>query len=114
MATEKEVVAPAAAVRKAAGPVAEVPVETVPPVVEAPKAAEPAKPVTKWKFVKNFGVADVLTFKDGTDFQFRAIQRNDGFGYMTNSFVVTEDKILADNLREFAKNRHSGVIEVPA
>jgi hypothetical protein len=73
------------------------------------KGAPPTPP--KFKFVKNFGVADVIKFADGTKFQFRMIRRNTG-GYQPNSFAVTDDEKLAGNLREASKNKALGIVEV--
>ncbi len=131
MADEKPVVAAPAALRRAAGPT---PVEVVTqPVIEPAKTESPVEAqkqvpqqsaeniaqslppkAKKWKFIKNYGVAQELKFKDGSSFTFRLIERNDGSGYMTNSFVVTEDETLAKNLRELGKNPHSAVVEVSA
>ena len=65
----------------------------------------------RFKFVKNFGVGDVLRFEDGTTFSFRKIQRNTG-GYASNSFVITDDEKLAQNLREASRNKALGIVEV--
>lgn len=74
------------------------------------KGAPPAP--LKFHFVKNFGVADVLKFTDGTKFSFRRIQRNKGGGYAPNSFLKTDDEKLAANLREAAKNPARGIVEI--
>ena len=118
MATEREIVSPAAAVKLAAS-------GAVPPAPDAPDAVERqahqsqspeslaalAKP-TSWKFVKNFTPADVFTFKDGTSFSFPLIPRNDGSGFSPNSVATITDEALANNLRELTKNRATGVVEL--
>ena len=73
------------------------------------KGAPPFLP--KFKFVKNFGVADTLKFPDGTSFQFRRISRNTG-GFASNSFVETNDEKLAENLRAASKNRAWGIVQI--
>jgi len=80
----------------------------------APQVRPDGQPVNvqKWKFVKTFGPADVLRFSDGTSFQFRLIQRSDKSGYAPTSEAVITDEKLAANLREAAKNRFAGVVEV--
>lgn len=82
-----------------------------PVVPEAPITPDPAQP-KKVKFVKLHGISDVLTFKDGSSFQFRWIQQSNGQGYQSNSFVETSDAALIKNLRETAKNKATGVVEV--
>jgi hypothetical protein len=108
MSTEREVLPPALAQRKAAGPQT----ESVTPPYPAAESSAPAPVAQRWKFVKNFGVADVFKFKDGTSFTFRQINRNTDFGIHPNSFIVTSDEKLAGNLRELAQNPHTGVVEV--
>jgi hypothetical protein len=74
-----------------------------PPVTPDPATPPvPAAAPKQWKFVKLFGVADVIRMPDGSKFQFRAILRNDGDGYLTNSFVITEDEKFANGLRKVA------------
>ena len=75
------------------------------------KGAPPAPAKPKFKFVKNFGVADRIKFKDGTSFQFRLIGRNTG-GYAPNSFVETDDVKLADNLRAASQNPAWGIKQI--
>lgn len=74
------------------------------------KGTPPVPP--KFHFVKLFGVADVLRFKDGTKFTFRLIERNNGGGYAPNSFLKTDDEKLSENLREAAKNKALGIVEI--
>lgn len=73
------------------------------------KGAPPVLP--KYKFVKNFGVADVIKFKDDTTFQFRKISRNTG-GFQSNSFVETNDEKLAENLLAASENPSLGIVQV--
>lgn len=90
----------------------EKPVVTADSAVGAGETGTP--PPKTWKFVKNFGVADVILFEDGTTYTFRAIKRNDGPGYLANSYLNTSDKKLAANLRKAARNKSLGVVEVTA
>lgn len=110
MADEKQVLPPALAQKRVATPPAPAEGAATPPVEGA--ATEPTTPAKQWKFVKNFGVADVLSFPDGTSYTFPQRVRNNDFGLHTNSYLVTSDEKLANNLREFSKNPYSGVVEV--
>jgi hypothetical protein len=114
--TEREVLPPALAQRKAAGPAVEAPAEIVSPDPVKTDEGKDAKgaPKSAVKFVKNFCVADVFKFKDGTEFSFRQINRSTDFGVHPNSFVVTEDEKLIENLRQAAKNPYAGIVEVTA
>lgn len=104
---EKEILKPAVALKKV-GEAAEDAKGTnggtrekgVPPIL-----------LKKYKFVKNFGVSDVLKFEDGSTFQFRKISRNTG-GYQSNSFVETDDEKLASNLRAASANKATGIVQV--
>ena len=69
-------------------------------------------PLPKFHFVKLFGVADEIKFKDGTKFKFRLIERNNGAGYASNSFLKTDDEKLAENLRSAAINKALGIAEI--
>jgi hypothetical protein len=112
--TEKAVVTPRVAQRVSAG------MGTTASMHGAQSAPQPAAvepppvPGQSWKFAKVFGVADTLVFADKSTFQFRLIKRNDGNGFMPNSTVTTTDETLANNLREAAKNKATGVIEITA
>ncbi len=79
-----------------------------------PGSAPKVKPARKarWRFVKNFGVADAIRFWDGTTFKFRPIRRNDGGGYLPGSQVDTDDENLARRLRAAASNPALGLVEV--
>lgn len=97
---EKEIVTVAAALTRVNNP-------------SAAKAGEkPVPPKARWRFVKNFGPADVIRFRDGSTFQFRLIKRNDGSGYQAGSQVDTDNEGLARKLREAAKNSALGLVEV--
>ena len=105
MAAEKEVLVPAAALRRAD--------ETADEGADGgarSKGVPPTPP--KFHFVKLFGVADVIKFADGTKFSFRLIQRNNNAGYAPNSFVKTDDEKPAANLREASKNKALGIVEI--
>lgn len=104
---EKEILKPAAALKKVGETAAEDAKGT--DGSARSKGALPVPP--KYKFVKNFGVANVLRFEDGTTFQFRKIERNTG-GFQSNSFVETNDEKLAENLRAASKNKALGVMQV--
>lgn len=106
MGLEKEILTPSAALRRVEG--LEKILDDAGNKGASPKTSE-VKP--KWKFVKCFGVANTLRFRDGSRFQFRLIKRNDGSGYESSSFVATDDEKLANNLREAAKNPATGVVE---
>jgi hypothetical protein len=113
-ATEKPVVTPRIAQRVSAGLGTTVSIHGTQPVPQ-PAAAEAAPvPGQSWKFAKVFGIGDTLVFPDKSTFQFRAIKRNDGNGFMPNSTVVTTDETLANNLRAAAQNKATGVIEITA
>lgn len=101
---EKEILKPAVALLKVAEDAKE---------IEGGAGSKGAPPVLlkKWKFVKNFGVANVIRFEDKSSFQFRKINRNTG-GYQSNSFVETSDEKLANNLRAASKNKALGIAEV--
>lgn len=81
------------------------------PSVLPPVVQQAAQPVKVWKFVKNFGPADLVKFPDGTNFSFRLIKLNDGSGYAQNSYVTTSDIALANNLRAASKNPALGIVE---
>src|SRR5580704_12324681 len=100
-AVEKVILKPAAALKAVNGDNAKVNHGG-----EGSKGSPPVLP--KYKFVKNFGVADVIKFPDKTTFQFRKISRNTG-GFQHNSFVETNDEKLAENLRAASKNAALGI-----
>jgi hypothetical protein len=106
--SEKEILPPAIAVRRAS--TAERPLEEI--LDGARSKGVPSINKQRRKFVKLDSVAQKLRFRDGSTFQFRLIKRNDGNGYMSNSFVVTDDETLINNLKEAALNKASGVVEV--
>jgi len=95
----KDVVSQAEALRRAS-------------LAKAQTGGKPAPPKARWKFVKNFGAAEVIRFRDGSTFQFRLVRRNDGSGYQPSAQVETGDKILAQKLREAAKAPGLGLVEV--
>jgi hypothetical protein len=107
-AVERQILAPSAALAQAG----------ITAVVDAKgdnggarsKGAPPAP--FKFHFVKLFGVADVIRFEDGSKFKFRLISRNGNKGYAPNSFLKTNDEKLAANLREAAKNKSRGIVEI--
>lgn len=68
----------------------------------------------KYRFAKVWGVAETLTFKDGTSFTFPLIRRNNAPGYSPTSSIETNDEVLAKNLREAAKTNTSIREVVPA
>jgi hypothetical protein len=75
------------------------------------KLQEDGKPT--FRFAKLWGVSEVLRFKDGSIFQFKAIRRNNAAGFSPTSSVVTKDEVLAANLRGVSKTNKS-VREAPA
>lgn len=79
---------------------------------KAPAGEKPAARKARYRFVKNFGPADVIRFRDGSKFRFRLIKRNDGSGYLPGAQVDTDDESLAQKLREAAKNPALGLVEV--
>jgi len=108
MVSEKQILAPAAALAQA-GITAVADAKGVNGGARG-KGAPPS--LGKFHFVKLFGVADVLRFEDGTKFKFRLISRNGNQGYAPNSFLKTDDEKLAANLREAAKNKSRGIVEI--
>ena len=105
MAAEKEILPPAVALRRveeAAGDARG----------NGGAGSKGAPPSLKFHFVKLFGVADVLKFADGTTYSFRKILRNNNQGFARNSFVKTDDEKLTANLREAAKNKAWGIVEI--
>jgi hypothetical protein len=112
MGVEKIVLSPEQAVKaaQALGQTLEnlIDSQNAPQASEAPKA--PEAPKQKWKFVKLFAVAQELNFKDGSSFQFRLKRLNDKSGFDVTSELVTEDAVLAENLRSLAPG--FGVVEV--
>jgi len=108
MAEEKEILTPAAALRRVLG-TAEDAKENKGGVGQ--KGTPPTTP-PKFQFVKLFGVVDVIKFADGTRFQFRLIRRNNDAGYAPNSFLKTDDEKLAANLRASSKNKAWGIVEI--
>jgi hypothetical protein len=102
----KQVIKPGAARAQAQtpqNPEAVTPVETPAATPEAPKKEQ-------WKFIKLRGPSQKLRFKDGSEYQFRLIQKNDGSGYCETSWVITDDRKLAENLRTLPTG--FGVVEV--
>lgn len=81
----------------------------VPPAPEKKAETPPAPPKKKWKFVKVKAVAQVLRFKDGSEFKFPLTILNSTKGYANRSTVVTEDEKLAKNLRSLSPD--FGVVE---
>lgn len=65
-----------------------------------------------WKFVKRHTPGQTLRFKDGTEYMFPWIRKNDGSGYLSSSVMETSDPKLAENLRGAVKAGCFGVIEL--
>lgn len=106
-AAPKEVVKPQEARQVVESSVLDEPATPAPAKVEEQKAPKPS-----WKFVKLYGVSELLTFRDGSEFKFRLIRLNDRGGYSPTSEVVTDDETLAKNLRAAEKRGRHGVVEV--
>jgi hypothetical protein len=104
---EKEILSPSAALNRVANTG-----DAKGTVSGAGSKGAPLTPQFKFHFVKLFGVGDQIKFEDGTTFKFRLIERNNGAGYAPNSFVKTNDEMLADNLREAARNKALGIREI--
>lgn len=68
---------------------------------------------TVFRFAKLWAVTEPLKFRDGTEFKFRPIRRNNMPGYSPTSSLETTDEKLAENLRELAKTNRS-IREAPS
>lgn len=102
LVAEKQILKPAAAIKAA---------DDAKGITGAVGSKGAAPTLSKFKFVKNFGVADLIKFADGTTFKFRLIDRNTG-GFQPNSFVETDDEKLASNLHAASKNRALGIVQI--
>lgn len=81
-------------------------------LIDALAKNEQVLPPAKYRFVKRFGPADKIRFKDESVFQFPLIMRNGGSGYSSSSEFKTDDEGLASKLREVAKNPAYGIVEI--
>ena len=75
-------------------------------------ATPPESSKARWRFIKLFGVRDVIRFRDGGEFTFRPIRRNDEAGFLPTTQVDVESESLAQRLREASKNPALGLVEV--
>jgi hypothetical protein len=83
-------------------------------LVNDPSAGPPpARATERWKFVKNFGAAEAVKFRDGSEYRFRLIRSNGpGEGYLPGSQMETDDEGLAQKLREAMENPATGLVEI--